>query len=250
MSKYDGDMVWALIPAAGYGKRMDEGMPKQYRLLDGWPVILHTLERLAAHPRIAGFTVCLAPDDCCWASMPSALDKPLNTCNGGDSRMQSILMGLQAMHVSGEDLGYVLVHDAVRPCLPEDCLDAVIEAGTRDDHGAILALPIADTVKRVTRQQPSISGPADSQEDLRCVTETVNREGLWLAQTPQVFKTGLLLPALEQALAAEPLAITDTACAMEAAGYQPHVVHGSPANFKITYEADLALARRLREPKK
>lgn len=250
MSEFDANMIWALIPAAGHGKRMDEGMPKQYRLLDGWPVILHTLDRLARHPRISGFTVCLAPDDCCWASMPAALDKPLNTCAGGELRMQSVLRGLQAMRAAGEDQGYVLVHDAVRPCLPAECLDAVIDAGTRDDHGALLALPIAETIKRVTdsgqlSKAPEML-PEPTSDNLRCVTETVNRDGLWLAQTPQVFKAGLLLDALEQHLD-DSGSIVDEAAAMEAAGYQPHVVLGSPANFKITFEADLALARRLRE---
>ncbi len=248
MNQYNGNMVWALIPAAGYGKRMDEGMPKQYRLLDGWPVILHTLERLAAHPRIAGFTVCLSPDDCCWASMPAALNKPLNTCAGGETRMHSVLQGLRAMHASGEDLGYVLIHDAVRPCLPDECLDAVIKAGTADDHGALLALPISDTIKRVNGLQQSPAGDPE-QQNLPTVASTVDREGLWMAQTPQVFKTGLLMQALEQAMQGSKT-ITDEAEAMEAAGYAPHVVLGSPANFKITYEADLALARRLREADK
>ena len=243
MSHYDSNTVWALIPAAGHGKRMgeSESMPKQYRLLDGWAVILHTLERLAAHSRIAGFTVCLAPDDCCWASMPAALEKPLNTCEGGSLRMHSVLRGLQAMHAAGEDTGYVLVHDAVRPCLPHACLDAVIKAGTQDDHGAILALPISDTIKRVQDNE-------QDGTDLRCVSETVDREGLWVAQTPQLFKADLLRQALEKALADE-IPITDEAGAMEAAGYTPHIVPGSPANFKITFEADLELVRRLRGPR-
>lgn len=242
MSNYDSNMVWALIPAAGHGKRMNEseGMPKQYRLLDGWPVIMHTLEGLASHPRVAGFTVCLSEDDCCWASMPAALEKPLNTCAGGSLRMHSVLKGLQAMHASGEDMGYVLVHDAVRPCLPEACLDAVIRAGTQDDHGALLALPISDTIKRVD----SCDTTQKDDQDLRCVSETVDREGLWLAQTPQVFKSELLQQALQYALDNN-LPITDEAGAMEAAGYKPHIVLGSPANFKITFEADLDLARRL-----
>ncbi len=250
MNQYNGNMVWALIPAAGHGKRMDEGMPKQYRLLDGWPVILHTLERLAAHPRIAGFTVCLSPDDCCWASMPAALDKPLNTCAGGETRMHSVLKGLHAMHASGEDQGYVLIHDAVRPCLPEQCLDEVIKVGTKDDHGALLALPISDTIKRVAVQgQMDADAQQQGSQSLQCVSETVGRDGLWIAQTPQVFKTGLLRQALEQAIQGAE-SINDEASAMEIAGYSPHVVLGSPANFKITYEADLALARRLREKHK
>lgn len=244
--QYDDNMIWALIPAAGHGKRMDEGMPKQYRLLDGWPVILHTLERLAENPRIAGFTVCLSDDDCCWASMPAALNKPLNTCVGGELRMDSVMRGLRAMRASGEDTGYVLIHDAVRPCLPARCLDAVIEAGTRDDHGALLALPIAETIKRVSGNDKTGQPETVESGNLRCVTETVGRDGLWLAQTPQVFKTGLLLDALERTLN-DSADITDEAGAMEAVGYRPHVVLGSPANFKITYEADLELARQLRE---
>lgn len=234
MTQFDENTIWALIPAAGKGSRMRQDMPKQYRLIDGWPVILHTLDRLAKHPRIAGFTICLAEDDCCWASMPAALDKPLNTCIGGETRAESVLNGLRAMHNAGEDTGYVLVHDAVRPCVAQSCIDSLIEAGTNDEHGALLALPISDNVKQV------VDGSSTR------VSQTIARQGAWLAQTPQLFKADLLRQALQHAID-HGVDVYDESSAMEAAGYQPQLVHGSPANFKLTFESDLKLARHLLE---
>ena len=230
-------MIWALIPAAGRGRRVAGELPKQYRLLAGQPVILHTLEHIDRHPRVEGFTVCLAKNDSFWASMPSALNKPLNTCEGGSFRAQTVLRGLQAMHAAGEDEGHVLIHDAVRPCLDWEALDRVIEAGTADDHGALLSLPITEAVKR---------SPDDMDAEAPRIDGSLEHDGLWLAQTPQVFRADLLREALESALAEDDV-IRDEAAAMQRAGYRPRLVLGSPANFKITYDADLALARRILE---
>jgi len=230
-------LIWALIPAAGRGRRVAGDLPKQYRLLAGKPVILHTLERIDRHPGVRGFTVCLAKDDSYWASLPSALSKPLNTCEGGGFRARSVLRGLQAMHAAGEDDGHVLVHDAVRPCLDWQALDRVIEAGTADEHGALLSLPITEAVKHsadhIDAEAPRVDG-------------ALEHDGLWVAQTPQVFRADLLRAALESALAQDEV-VRDEAAAMQRAGYRPRLVLGSPANFKITYDADLALARCILE---
>ena len=230
-------MIWALIPAAGRGRRVAGDLPKQYRLLAGKPVILHTLEHIDRHPRVQGFTVCLATDDSYWASLPSALSKPLNTCDGGSFRAETVLRGLQAMHAAGEDKGYVLVHDAVRPCLNWKALDRVIEAGTADEHGAMLALPITEAVKH---------SAGDGDTETPRVDGTLEHDGLWLAQTPQVFRADLLRAALESALEQDEV-VRDEAAAMQRAGFRPRLVLGSPANFKITYDADLALARCILE---
>jgi len=231
----DETMIWALIPAAGASSRLRGDMPKQYRLIDGQPVLLHTLKRLAEHPRIQGFTVCLAADDPCWASMPAAeLGKPVNTCEGGATRGASLLQGLLAMHQASEDHGYVLVHDAVRPCFTLSSIDLLIAAGCQDEHGAICALPLTDSLKQVDKVS------ADR------IYRSVNRKRLWIAQTPQLYRAGVLQQALQQALQKKP-ELYDEAEAMEMAGYHPHLVHGSPANFKLTFEDDLKIARRLLE---
>jgi 2-C-methyl-D-erythritol 4-phosphate cytidylyltransferase len=234
-SNNSSDMIWALIPAAGKSSRLSGGLPKQYRLIDGRPVLLHTLQRLAKHPQISGFTVCLAADDPCWASMPAAeLNKPLSTCEGGASRAASVLCGLKSMHNASEDQGYVLVHDAVRPCFALSSIDDLIKHGCQDEHGAMCALPVSDSLKLVN----------DVNTDR--VLRTVNRKNIWLAQTPQLYRASILMRALEQALKVNP-DVYDEAEAMEIAGYHPHLVHGSPANFKLTFDDDLRIARRLLE---
>jgi len=234
-SNDSSDMIWALIPAAGASSRLSGDLPKQYRLIDGQPVLWHTLKRLARHPRIEGFTVCLAADDPCWASMPAAdLDKPVNTCEGGSSRAASLLQGLIAMHQASEDHGYVLVHDAVRPCFTLSSIDDLIAAGGQDDHGAMCALPVTDSLKQVDEM---------NADRVLC---SVNRKHLWIAQTPQLYRASLLQEALQQALEKKP-DLYDEAEAMEMAGFHPHLVHGSPANFKLTFEDDLKIARRLLE---
>ncbi|GAB4193030.1 MAG: 2-C-methyl-D-erythritol 4-phosphate cytidylyltransferase [Wenzhouxiangellaceae bacterium] len=222
--------TWAVIPAAGDSKRMPGDLPKQYRLIAGEPVILHTLRLLQRHPDIHGFMIGLAPDDTCWSAVPQRIDKPLLTCEGGNSRVKTVLHCLDALHHMGEDDALVLVHDAVRPCLEAKDLDKVLAMGAMGDHGAVLAQPLNDPVKRC----------GESGGD---ICESHQPEGLWLAQTPQVFKLGLLRAALRAAIEANE--VLDPSSAMERSGYRPRLVVSSPSNFKITYESDLALAARL-----
>jgi 2-C-methyl-D-erythritol 4-phosphate cytidylyltransferase len=219
--------IWGLVPAAGSGARMRAGMPKQYLPLLGRPVIQHTLERLCAHPRVRGVLVGLAPDDSHWSAASISLPKLLGTYAGGATRAHTVLNGLQALaaHAAADD--WVMVHDAVRPCLRLADLDALIAAALTSAGGALLALPVSDTVKRV--------------DGSNLVLETVTRTNLWRALTPQMFRIDQLEAAVRTALA-RGVEITDEASAIEAAGGQPLTVAGHPDNIKITMPQDLPLA--------
>ena len=220
MSKY-----FALVPAAGSGSRMGVERPKQYLELAGRPLIHHTLAALCAHEAIGQVCVVLSPGDEWWPSFDwSALgEKLVPLFCGGATRAESVTNGLAAMagNVAPED--WVLVHDAARPCLARRHLDALVAELADDPVGGILAVPVADTLKRA----------GDGQR----IAETVPRDGLWQAQTPQMFRHGLLLSALRNA----PV-VTDEASAIEAAGHAPKLVAGDMTNLKVTYPLDLHLA--------
>lgn len=218
----------ALIPAAGSGSRMGHALPKQYLPLQGRPMLWHTLQVFERHPQINRIHVVIAPDDTVWTQHDwSGLAKlRLHRC-GGATRAQTVLAGLHAME-EGED-DWVLVHDAARPCLTPIALNRLI-ARLRDDAvGGILAIPVADTLKR-------------AGEGGR-IAATVPRTGLWAAQTPQMFRRGMLIQALTQAGDA----VTDEASAIEAIGLAPLLVEGDPANLKVTHPADLPFAARYLE---
>jgi 2-C-methyl-D-erythritol 4-phosphate cytidylyltransferase len=216
----------ALVPAAGFGARMGHELPKQYLPLAGQPMIAHALNTLCSCPRISMVFVVLAPDDTMfhtydWSRFGDKL-QPL-FC-GGERRSDTVLNGLIASELEPDD--WVLVHDAARPCLTQAHLDKLI-AELRDDAvGGILAVPVADTLKR--------------ENDIGRIARTEDRAGLWQAQTPQMFRAGLLA----QALQASPQ-VTDEASAIEALGLHPKLVPGEPANFKVTYPQDLLLAELL-----
>jgi len=218
--------IWAIVPAAGVGARMQAGVPKQYLPLRGKPVLRHTLERLASHPRIRGVFLGIATGDHLSdeATRPT-VPKFMGTYLGGASRAETVLNGLRAVSAHAGEGDWALVHDAVRPCVRREDIDRLLdEAG---ESGALLALPMADTVKR-----------ADASDS---VIETVPRAGLWRALTPQVFRLDVLMRALEAALSqnVEP---TDEAAAVERLGLRPRLVAGHPDNIKITMPGDLALA--------
>jgi 2-C-methyl-D-erythritol 4-phosphate cytidylyltransferase len=219
----------ALVPAAGFGSRMGGNLPKQYLSLLGRPLIEHTLRALASHPRIEKVFVVLSPEDGGWDEQGIRLEKLKVLRCGGELRAQSVANGLKAMagEVSADD--WVLVHDAARPCLRAEHLDRMIETLANDPVGGILAVPVADTLKR--------SGPEQR------IAETVPREGLWQAQTPQMFRHGLLLKALEAAGSG----VTDEASAIEQMGLQPKLVEGDARNLKVTYPRDLELAALILE---
>lgn len=217
---------FALLPAAGVGARMGAGHPKQYLDILGRPMIWHALDAFQRHAGIAGMHVVLSAEDRWWNAYDwSGFDKLKVWRVGGATRAQSVLNGLAAMadELSADD--WVLVHDAARPCLSQNLLDKLIGEVDDDAVGGILAMPVADTLKRAA--------------DAARIAETVPRAGLWAAQTPQMFRHGLLRAALERAGAE----VTDEASALEMAGYAPRLVASDTANLKVTYPRDLELAR-------
>jgi 2-C-methyl-D-erythritol 4-phosphate cytidylyltransferase len=220
-------IIHALIPAAGRSVRFGGTTLKQYAHLAGLPVIAHSIEAVSRHPSVRSVTVALAPDDGIFGELVQPDWPRIHTVDGGDSRAQTVLNGLQAIATREEDWGWVLVHDAARPCLSWADLDLLIEQGTKHSSGAILAVPVNDTVK-----QSGADGRIDG---------TVDRSGLWAAQTPQLFRLADLTVRLEAALAAGQ-SPTDEAAAMEAAGVRPLLVKGCSTNIKITGAGDLALA--------
>jgi 2-C-methyl-D-erythritol 4-phosphate cytidylyltransferase len=223
----DDFSVWAIVPAAGSGSRMRTSVPKQYLPLLGKPVIQHTLERLSAHSRVRGVLVGLAPDDAHWKGVATNAARPVETFQGGATRAHTVLNGLAALAACGHVGDWVMVHDAVRPCLRPGDIDRLIEAATKNDDGGLLALPVSDTVKRV--------------DERGRVQETVSRTNLWRAMTPQLFRVGRLHDALNQALV-HGLDITDEACAIESAGGKPVMVPCHADNIKITVPEELTLA--------
>jgi 2-C-methyl-D-erythritol 4-phosphate cytidylyltransferase len=219
---------FALLPAAGTGTRMGEALPKQYRVLAGQPMIRHALDTLCASPRIAGVYVVLALHDAGWGSFDwSALGPKLTVLRcGGPTRADSVLNGLNAIAGTAAAEDWILVHDAARPCLSSAQLAALIDQAGDDETGGILAVPVADTLKRAG---------AD-----RRIEATVARERLWQAQTPQMFRYGLLREALSRSRA-----VTDEAGAIEALGRRPLLVESDASNLKVTWPSDLALAERI-----
>jgi len=218
---------WAVVPAAGVGRRMGAALPKQYLPLAGFSVIVHALNTLLQHPRISGLVVVIGAGDAWWERIRLVSDKPLLQAPGGEERCHSVLNGLQALAAWAAPDDWVLVHDAARPCLPAADLDRLMTALQDDPVGGLLAVPVRDTLKR-----------ADPEGRVRA---TVDRAGLWHALTPQMFRFNLLRDALREALARH-LLVTDDAAAMEAAGWAPRLVEGRADNIKITRPEDLALA--------
>jgi 2-C-methyl-D-erythritol 4-phosphate cytidylyltransferase len=205
---------------------MQAALPKQYLVLAGRPVLRLTLERLGSFPRLRGLLVGVAAGDSWWPQVAApAPPRFLGSYTGGATRAETVLNGLRQLAARAVPGDWVLVHDAVRPCVRHADIDRLVtEAG---EDGALLALPLADTVKRA--------------DDAGRVVETVPRERLWRALTPQLFRIDALTHALAAALDAG-AEVTDEAAAMERAGARPKLVAGQADNIKITVPGDLALA--------
>lgn len=219
---------WAVIPAAGVGKRMKSATPKQYLPLAGKTVIEHSLNALCSHPAIAGTVVAVTETDPYWPELHAGcVGKPLLRAGGGAERCHSVLNALDALTELADDGDWVLVHDAARPCLHRDDLDRLINEAGVHEVGGILAAPVRDTMKRA-----DVGGN---------IARTEDRDGLWHALTPQMFRLGELRVALRDALDSGAL-VTDDASAMELAGKAPLLVEGAASNIKITRPEDLALA--------
>lgn len=223
-----GPRCWAVVPAAGRGERLGCDVPKQYLPLAGATVLEHALRPLVGHPRIAGIVVVLAADDRRWPTLACASRSEVVTAVGGALRMHSVLGGLDALSSRAAAHDWVLVHDAARPCLTRADVDHLIDSLIDTETGGLLALPISDTLKR--------SDPGGTLS-----TGSVERSGLWCAQTPQMFRFGALRAALAAAIA-RGTELTDEAAAMEATGLRPRLIPGSARNIKITRRDDLALA--------
>jgi len=219
---------FALVPAAGSGARMGDDLPKQYLLLADRPMIWHALATLCACPEIQGVLVVLAPQDQAWDRFDwTALGAKLSVLRcGGPTRADSVRNGLKAISATLARGDWMLVHDAARPCLSMAQLDALLDQVGEDEVGGILAVPVADTLKRCGTN--------------RRIESTVSRDDLWQAQTPQMFRYGLLCEALENSSA-----VTDEASAVEALGRRPLLVASSSGNLKVTYPEDMALAEKI-----
>lgn len=221
------NMVHALIPAAGQGTRYGGATLKQYLQVAGQSVLAHSICTFHNHPGISGVTVVLAENDPCFSSAVGNLATEVDTVTGGATRAQSVRNGLQFVADHYPETEWVLVHDAARPCLSSGALNRLLKQGLSSAHGAILAVPVADTIKR--------------GNDLSEIVATVDRIDLWAAQTPQLFRLKDLSCAIDNAIKAGS-ALTDEASAMEFAGKRPRLVMGSAANIKITHQDDLIVA--------
>ena len=219
---------FALVPAAGAGARFGGATPKQYLQANDRPLLWHALACLSAHPSIARVFVILRPEDMLYEQHPwqelGERIEPLRV--GADARAQTVLNGLQAIRKHVDDQDWILVHDAVRPCLQPEWIDRLIAEIGDDDVGGLLAVPVSDTLKQ-----------ADASAR---VASTRPRTGLWRAQTPQMFRYGLLVRALTRADAVD---TTDEASAVEGLGLAPRLVMGSDLNIKVTYPEDLRLTQ-------
>lgn len=217
----------AVIPAAGAGIRLGASVPKQYVALAGRPLLYHAIARLCAHPAIQRVWAVLASSDRYfdtydWTPFSAKL-APLYV--GGDTRASTVLNALESITSSVRPDDWILVHDAARPCLSAHLLSRLIDKVNNDPSGGLLAIPVADTLKRADNDDRSV--------------RTESRAGLWQAQTPQMFRHGLLLRALRSC---DRQQVTDEAAAIELLGLQPLLVHSDATNLKVTHAADIALA--------
>ncbi|WP_338764811.1 2-C-methyl-D-erythritol 4-phosphate cytidylyltransferase [Massilia sp. METH4] len=216
---------FALIPAAGVGARMAVGYPKQYLPLLGRPMLRHTVEAFLRCPQVAHTYVVVSAEDAYVDEvLPAGLAGVTVLRCGGATRMESIRNGLRLLAEGAAADDRVLVHDAARPGLTPALVDKLIAEAGRDPAGGLLALPVVDTVKSTRRGSVA----------------TTPRDGLWLAQTPQMFPYALLMRALEEA--PDPDAITDDASAVELLGFSPRLVEGHPRNLKVTLPTDARIA--------
>lgn len=237
--------IIALMPAAGIGARakrqstaaiLTSDLPKQYELVNGTPMLRLSVLAMLADPRIDQVRVVVSPTDTWAERVLAGLPRTTWRYVGGDTRAETIFNGLQDLQAEKktQDEDWVVVHDAARPGLPAEALERLISTCLEQNQGGLLALPVPDTVKRA---QPVEAGAIPGAE------QTLDRDELWLAQTPQMFKVGALLEALSNAKE-QGLTVTDEASAMEQAGYSPLLVQGAPQNFKITWPDDFQLLEK------
>ena len=217
---------WAIVPAAGVGKRMNANRPKQYLPLKDKTVIEQTLTRLIGANVFAGIAVAISEEDPYWPELELSRHEKIITAPGGKERADSVLSGLNSLRDRAHDDDWVLVHDAARPCLTSEDIHKLIDTLKHDEAGGILALSSHDTLKKVEGSE---------------ILATLDRRHIWRALTPQMFRYGLLKTSLEGTM--NDPRITDEASAIELKGLRPKIVEGRPDNIKITRPEDLALAQ-------
>lgn len=219
--------LWAIIPAAGSGRRFSQNELKQYQLIQDLTVLEHTVARLNQLP-LAGYILAISKDDHFAKTLNLSAQHKAHFCLGGAERVDSVLNALNYLVEIADPEDWVFVHDAARPCVSLECLTALVETAVQNKCSAILATPVRDTLKRVAQDQQ--------------ITQTVSRDHLWQAQTPQISTLNTLKRSIETALQND-INITDEASALEYIGETVKVVAGRSDNIKITYAEDLDLAR-------
>ena len=222
--------VWAIMPAAGIGKRMQAKVPKQYLNVNGRPIIATSLGRIGALKYVNQIIVMLNPEDRVWPTLGLQSNPKIICQTGGENRYQSVLNGLRYLQATAVDSDWVLVHDAARPCVRLADINRLMEAIREHPVGGLLGAPVENTLKQV-----------DDQGE---VQQTVDRSRVWSAYTPQIFRFGLLLSALE-AVDKSAKTVTDEATAIEQLGYRPLMVEGNRDNIKVTQPQDLNLATQI-----
>ena len=223
----NGEKLWAVVPAAGQGRRVGGAVPKQYLEIAGMPVLVHSLNRLAAVQQIDAIFVGISETDRHWHKLSPPPGMQVACYTGGQSRAETVWLGLQALQRCASADDWVLVHDAARPCVQVEDIDTLISAVVPSLEGGLLAVPVTDTIK-VANQDSTAK-------------QTMDRRMLWRAQTPQLFRFSVLYTAL-QAVVHNLESISDESAAVEKLGLKPLIVQSDERNIKITNSKDLQLA--------
>jgi 2-C-methyl-D-erythritol 4-phosphate cytidylyltransferase len=220
----DKARYWVVIPAAGVGKRMGVDKPKQYITVNDKTILEHTIDCFINREEIENVVVAISKADEYWPSLKISEHEKVITAPGGAERYHSVFNGLQVLENKADENDWILVHDAARPCLSQSAIDRLMIELREHEVGGILAMPCRDTMKRANETNEII--------------DTVERESLWHAQTPQMFKYGKLYSAINKVLEKE-FVVTDEAMAIEHSGYKPLLVEGQQENIKVTHKDDL-----------
>tara|TARA_B100001758_G_C18401514_1_gene609315 strand:+ start:1492 stop:2196 length:705 start_codon:yes stop_codon:yes gene_type:complete len=221
----NNNRLWVVIPAAGIGKRMGVDIPKQYITVCDKAIIEHTVEKFTSRNDLQGILVALSNSDQHWSTLELSKNNKITTVTGGEERYKSVYNALCSLKNKAGDDDWILVHDAVRPCITTSEIDQFIaDLDHLNGIGGILALPCFETMKKANTNHE--------------IEETIDRKFIWHAQTPQMFRYKKLFLAIEKIMN-ENIFITDEAMAMELAGYKPMLIQGTHSNIKITDQNDL-----------
>lgn len=226
----NSNTYWAVVPAAGIGKRMGLDIAKQYLKINNTTVIEHTLHKLTNCSSIKNIIVAISSQDSRWQNIAKHLPDSIHTVTGGKQRSDSVLAALNYLAQYADDDDWVLVHDAARPCVLSEDIEQLINKVSSHPVGGVLGTPVRDTMKHVKVDTGQI-----------IITTTYDRSTIWHALTPQMFRLGMLRDAIEYARRKN-IAITDEASAIEATGNKPLMVVGKASNIKITRPEDIPLA--------